>query len=103
MENDVILYMTYAVLYVVGAGILAFAGKHTVAQLKAFALELVPYLRRVFDPGSIVVKILESRGIKIDRAQADKLLEAIADAAEKVLAAPAQEVNIPAPLNEKPL
>jgi len=103
MENDVILYMTYAVIYAVGAGVLLFASTQTLKQLKAFALELVPYLRRVFDPGSIVVKILESRGIKIDRAQADKLLEAIADAAEKVLAAPAQEVNIPAPLNEKPL
>jgi hypothetical protein len=95
MENDVILYMAYALIYAVEAGLLLFVGKHTVQQLKGFGGEVVPqFLRRIFDPGSIVIKFLKSRGIEIDQAQADQLLETIANAIESALVAPPQEVNL---------
>ena len=96
MQDDVIIYMIYGIVYLVGAGIIAFAGKHTVKQAKQFIPELVPPLRRFFDagtPGAIVIEQV----LHVDPAHADKFAEAIADAVASLDLKPAQEVNIPAP------
>ena len=81
--TDIIVNMTWAVLLLVGAGILAFAGKHTLVQIKSFAFELVPYLRRVFDPGSLLLAALSAMGFAIPQEKADELMELVADVVRK--------------------
>jgi len=81
--TDIIVNMTWAVLLLVGAGVLAFAGKHTLVQLKAFAFELVPYLRRVFDPGSLLLAALSAMGLTVPQEKADEIMELVADVVGK--------------------
>ena len=97
--TDIIVSMTWAVLLLVGAGILAFAGKHTLVQIKAFAFELVPYLRRVFDPGSLLLAALAAMGLKVPQDKADELMELVAD----VVAKWAEVQTPPAPEEATPI
>jgi hypothetical protein len=95
MQNDVIIYMIYALVYTVGAGLLAYAGTKTAEQLKQFVPTVLPFLRRFFDPDTQASHWLQKQGI--DPAVADKILEAIADAVQQALEAPPREVALDAP------
>lgn len=97
MQTDIIVNMTWAVLLLTGAGILAFVGKNALRQIKAFIFELVPYLRRIFDKNSLLLAALASRGINVNQEQADEVAEVIANVLEKwasVQTPPPQEVNL---------
>jgi hypothetical protein len=84
-NNELILNMIYALIYLAFTGLIAYAGKHAAAQVKALALELVPYLRRVFDPNTVLSRWLISKGY--DPAQVDRYAEIMADALQKALEA----------------
>ena len=105
MEIDVIVYGAYALVYIVIAGLLMFAGTKTVEQFKVFIPTLVPWLQRFFDdPASVQTKFVVEQ-LNIKQAIADAVAEAVAEALLQ-FAPPAQEVNVPvveaAPLAESP-
>lgn len=83
MQVDLITNMVWIVLLLVSVGVLAFAGTHSLVQVKKFVLEAVPYFRRLFDPNSILLAFLATRGINVPQAKADEAAELVADIMEK--------------------
>lgn len=92
MENDVILYLIYALVYTVGVGLLAYACTRTAEQLKQFVPIVLPFVRRFFDPNTAAARWLAQQGIDPDNA--DRIAETIAEAIAKALEAPAREVAL---------
>lgn len=83
MEQSEILWnITWAILFAVSGGLLAFVGKHAIEQLFGLLGVLVSPLRNAFNANSFLVLFLKARGVDANWENIDRYAETVADAIE---------------------
>lgn len=92
-NNQLIIDLIYALVYLALTGAVAYITKLSAVQVKAAIIEVVPVLRRLFDPNTALSRWLKARGI--DPATADQAAEVVADALEKWSAAQREAQPLP--------